>query len=542
MSASLWDDSDSDDNLPAEWEQTYQDNFVIYYNRLTRLSQKTHPISGRIKQLPSVLPKSWSSCPDKSGKTVYLNSETGCSTYSDPRLASALLTHSAKLNRGTQFKFDKFSSVNDILLNKDLRGFYALVTNSGCGLGLSIALHLVRHGATVICACVKCPENAIPICAETKAFGKNNIFVDSIMKSNNKDSCQLYWIPYNPFELYSIIQSVHILQSLNWPLHACIITDDLFPFAQWNFLQPFTKIVSCLSAMFSSKILCWFKSIFKSVRNYEIQVLNWIGKKVLPSWIPAYSCECSYKHFSYLTSDGFEISMQYNFLAPALFLDRLLKARFMNRSPISTTSSGNTLFDDSTLRIVIVSSEIHKEGNLQHCIKKLNISKMFQTIPRSSYDSMRQYANSKLCMLLFIREYQQRIRQHNEMNTFSVTTPTMLACTGCDPFSVYCIKQFFMNLCCLSIKNPFLLVLQIVYLLSRPFGMSLDQVIANPLLCAVHRVTTLEQLVTGHSKQMSYFDKCQPSTTLLDDLRVFELDFLSKTIFTNTVTIFREYE
>ncbi|KAK4475884.1 hypothetical protein MN116_001130 [Schistosoma mekongi] len=72
MSTNLWDDSDSDDNLPAEWEQAIQDDFVVYYN-----------------------------------------SETGCSTYSDPRLTSAVLTHSTKSNGSSQFKFDKFSGVDD---------------------------------------------------------------------------------------------------------------------------------------------------------------------------------------------------------------------------------------------------------------------------------------------------------------------------------------------------------------------------------------------------------------------------------------------
>ncbi|CAH8655619.1 unnamed protein product [Schistosoma haematobium] len=539
MSVNLWDDSDSEDNLPAEWEQTSQGNFITYYNRLTGLSQRPHPISGHIKQLPHVLPKGWSSCSDKSGRTIYLNLETGCSTYSDPRLAAALLTHSTKSIRSTQFKFDKFSSVNDILLNKDLRGFYVVVTNSGCGLGLSIAVHLVQYGATVICACTKCPENAIAVFDKTKAYYEGSITVDLTLKSVNKESGQLYWIPYNPLELHSIVQSV---RSLNWPVHACIITDDLLPpFAGWNFFQSFTRIVSCLREMIPSKVSSWFQSIFKFVTNYEIQVFNWFGKKIIPAWIPAYSCECSSKRFPYLTSDGFEVSMQCNYLAPALFLERLLKARFDSLPSLSTTSSDKT-FDSSTLRVVIVSSEIHKESNLQHCIKKLNITKMFQTTPTLLHDSMRQYANSKLCMLLFIREYHHLLRRFSETSTTSSTIPTIFTCTGCDPFSVYCSKQFLMNLYHWSIKNPFLLVLQIVYLLSRPFGMSLDQVIANPVLCTVHRVATLQQSITAHSKLIPYFDKCQPSTTLLDDLPLFELDFLSKTIFTDTMSIFCKYE
>ncbi|CAH8669397.1 unnamed protein product [Schistosoma rodhaini] len=540
MSVNLWEDSDSDDNLPAEWEQTNQDNFITYYNRLTGLSQRPHPISGNIKQLPNVLPKGWSSCSDRSGRTIYLNLETGCSTYSDPRLAAARLIHTAKSIRSTQLKFDKFSSVNDILLNKDLRGFYVVVTNSGCGLGLSIAVHLVQCGATVICACTKCPKNAIPVFDKTKAYYEGNIIVDLTLKSNNKESGRLYWIPYNPLELRSIIQSVH---SLNWPVHACIITDDLLPpFSGWNFFQSFKRIVSCLRAMIPPKVSSWFKSIFKFVTNYEIQVFNWFGKKIFPAWIPAYSCECSFKHFPCLTSDGFEVSMQCNYLAPALFLERLLKARFVDSSPSLLTTSPEKTFDSSTMRVVIVSSEIHKESNLQHCIKKLDIPKMFQTIPTLLHDTMRQYANSKLCMLLFIREYHQLIRHFSETSTNLSTIPTIFTCTGCDPFSVYCSKKFLVNLYYWSIKNPLLLILQIVYLLSRPFGMSLNQVIANPVLCAVHKVTTLQQSITGHPNQIPYFDKCRPSTTLLDDLPVFELDFLSKTIFTDTMNIFCKFE
>ncbi|KAH8864021.1 WW domain-containing oxidoreductase [Schistosoma japonicum] len=511
MSTNLLDDSDSDDNLPAEWEQAIQDNFVVYYNRLTRFTQKTHPISGHVKQLPRVLPRSWSCCYDKSGKVVYVNSETGCSTYSDPRLTSAVLTHPTRSNGSSQFKFDKFSSVNDILLNKDLRGFYAVVTNSGCGLGLSIALHLVRYGAVVICACAKCPENAIPLFDDTMPFNENNV-------TN--------------------------LQSLNWPLHACIITDDLLPpVAHWCFPQSFTRLVSCLGAMTSYTILYWLKSIFNNVKNCEIRVLNWIKKKVFSSWIPVSSCECLSKTFPRLTSDGFEMSIQCNYLAPALFLERLFKTRLVHTShSLSISSSGNGLFSDSALRVVIVSSEIHKESDLQHFVRKLDFAKMLRTIPASLYDNMKRYADSKLCMLLFTCEYQQRLRQCSRTSTLPLTTPTMLICTGCDPFSIYCSKRFLINLYYLFVKYPFLLLLQTVYFLSRPFGMSSDQVTANPIFCAVHRVTYSQQSITGHHKQIPYFDKCRLSTSLLNDIPAYELDLLSKTIFTHTMNAFCTYD
>ncbi|CAH8869011.1 unnamed protein product [Trichobilharzia szidati] len=493
MHANLWDDSDSDDDLPAEWEQTVQGDFIAYYNRLTGFTQKPHPISGHVKQLPSTLPKSWSSCFDESGKTLYLNSETGCSTYSDPRLASASLAYSRKLNMNHQFKYDKFSSVKDILLNKDLRGQYALVTNSGCGLGLSIALHLVKHGAVVVCACSKCPNKAIPLLKHTETHNKTGTIVDVISsKSAIQDSGQLFWIPYDPLQLSSITQSLDILQSLNWPLHFCIIADDMFPVVSphlWNFsfLKSFQ---SHLKAFFLQRTSGWLASISRYLRSYQSKVCKVIAKVLPSSWRPPLSCGCPSKLNSLLTTDGYEITMQCNYIAPALFLTGLFKTRYIHSSHSSDIQLNSSVHDQSSLRVVVVTSEVHKDASLDDfIIKRSNVSETFQAVPVSLVDRMKQYAISKVFMLLFVNEYQNRLREDSRNGGFSYPLPSIFACTGCDPFSVYCVRRCVLNFYYWFFTNPFLLLLQLVYLLSRPFGVCLDQATASPVFCAMDKFT-----------------------------------------------------
>ncbi|CAH8617774.1 unnamed protein product [Heterobilharzia americana] len=518
MSANLWDDSDSDDDLPAEWEQTIQGNFVVYYNRLTGFSQRIHPISGRVKRLSSALPKGWSSCVDTSGRIVYSNSETGCSTYSDPRLASALLTYPRKSNPIHQFKFDKFSSANDILLNKDLRGYYAVVTNSGCGLGLSVALHLIRHGAVVICACSKCPENAIPLFNKTKSLKEKETVLNlSVPNLVNEYSSQLFWIPYNPLKLSSIIESVQILQSQNWPLHACIITDDMLPPVTESYFLHLKRLGLSLERLIPVNVAHWFIFVFRFLKNYEIKVFKILGK-ILPSmWISPHSCECSPETFPSLTADGYEISIQYNYLAPALFLDELFKARSIHSSP-PPSFPNSSVFDKLNLRVVIVTSEVHKDSNLQHSINQPSILKVLQLVPTSLTERIKQYANSKLCLLLFVYKYQQYMSECSKVRQASFSMPSILACTGSDPFGVNCIKRSIRNLCYWCLQNPILMLMQVVYLLSRPFGMCLDQMAANPIFCVMDKFTSMQHPTFSHSKMIPYIDKCRPSTSLLETL------------------------
>lgn len=57
------------------------------FSSCNKKTQWTHPRTGCKKVIPKDLPFGWSKTVDESGKTLYVNQETGNKTYVDPRLA-----------------------------------------------------------------------------------------------------------------------------------------------------------------------------------------------------------------------------------------------------------------------------------------------------------------------------------------------------------------------------------------------------------------------------------------------------------------------
>ncbi|VDP69961.1 unnamed protein product [Echinostoma caproni] len=68
-------------------------------------------------------------------------------------------------------KYDKFSCVDEILLGRDLRGQFMVISAAGCGLPLRMASKLAAAGATVIAACPFCPPGAHPCPSDRSQIG-----------------------------------------------------------------------------------------------------------------------------------------------------------------------------------------------------------------------------------------------------------------------------------------------------------------------------------------------------------------------------------
>lgn len=144
-------DSDSEDDLPSGWEQkSTEDGNVYFVNTCTKKIQWTHPQTGRKKVIPKELPFGWSKTVDESGKTVYVQRETGNKTYVDPRLAFA--KEEKKHVHDFRQRFDGSSTAFQVLHGVDLSGKYALITGSNTGIGYETAKSLVRHGCSVLFA------------------------------------------------------------------------------------------------------------------------------------------------------------------------------------------------------------------------------------------------------------------------------------------------------------------------------------------------------------------------------------------------------
>ncbi|XP_028169074.1 WW domain-containing oxidoreductase isoform X2 [Ostrinia furnacalis] len=145
-------DSDSEDELPAGWEEKSTEDGNVYFVNTCDDSkiQWTHPRTGCKKVIPKDLPFGWAKEDDETGKTVYIHKDTGTKTYVDPRLAFAkeLKKH---VNDFRQH-YDSSSTAFQVLHGVDLSGKYALITGSNAGIGYETAKSMARHGCHILFA------------------------------------------------------------------------------------------------------------------------------------------------------------------------------------------------------------------------------------------------------------------------------------------------------------------------------------------------------------------------------------------------------
>ncbi|XP_068632667.1 WW domain-containing oxidoreductase isoform X2 [Battus philenor] len=116
----------------------------------TNKIQWTHPRTGRKKIIPKELPFGWTKRIDESGKTIYLQQDTGNQTYVDPRLAFA--TEEKNHVHDFRQRFDSSTTAFQVLHGVDLSGKYALITGCNAGIGYETAKSLARHGCNVLMA------------------------------------------------------------------------------------------------------------------------------------------------------------------------------------------------------------------------------------------------------------------------------------------------------------------------------------------------------------------------------------------------------
>lgn len=138
-------DSDSEDELPPGWtERANRDGSLIYVNTDTGATTFEHPRTAKRKTVPKELPFGWVQ-EVENGCAVFVNVETGQRTATDPRLAF-------KIEESTNFRqrFDSHSTCWQILEGMNLTGKTILVTGGSCGIGWETAKSLAFHGASVI--------------------------------------------------------------------------------------------------------------------------------------------------------------------------------------------------------------------------------------------------------------------------------------------------------------------------------------------------------------------------------------------------------
>ena len=100
--------------------------------------------------MPAALPFGWSS-QKVEGRTVYVDSLTRRTTFTDPRLAFARESRSSGQQQFRQ-KWDASSTALQVLHGRDLSGKVAVVTGAGSGVGRAAARALAFHNCRVVAA------------------------------------------------------------------------------------------------------------------------------------------------------------------------------------------------------------------------------------------------------------------------------------------------------------------------------------------------------------------------------------------------------
>jgi len=205
-------DTDSEDELPAGWEERVTaDGRVYYANHSQHTTQWQHPATGKKKRVAGELPYGWERKVTDSNHIYYVDHVNNKTTYTDPRLAFAVEDRGG-CNETAKQRYDGSSSAQQVLLGRDLTGKYAIVTGSDKGIGFETARSLALHGATVVMAC-RNMKSAL-------AAGK------SIRKERSK--AQVYAMYCDLNSLHSVRQFVTDYLSKKWPLHILVLNAGVF--------------------------------------------------------------------------------------------------------------------------------------------------------------------------------------------------------------------------------------------------------------------------------------------------------------------------
>ena len=148
--AAFLPETDSEDELPGEWEERATVGGSVYYaNHANSSTQWTHPRTGKRKTVSANLPFGWERLVLEDKKVVYVDNINKRTTYTDPRLAFAR----EETGSGFRQKHDASSTAGQVLHGRDLSGRTAVVTGGNSGVGHSTALALAAQHCSVILAC-----------------------------------------------------------------------------------------------------------------------------------------------------------------------------------------------------------------------------------------------------------------------------------------------------------------------------------------------------------------------------------------------------
>ncbi|KAL5021483.1 hypothetical protein ScPMuIL_000638 [Solemya velum] len=352
-------DTDSEDELPAGWEERVTlDGKVFYANHDTRVTQWTHPLTKKKKIVRGELPYGWERRLKEDGIVYYVDTINKKTTYTDPRLAFADNVKESPYD--FKQKFDGNSTALQVLQGRDLTGQYFIVTGASSGIGYETTRSLLLHGASITMAC-----RNLELAKTCRA---------QIMRERPEADVEVMHLDLSSLRSVKSFAEEYIGKKR--PLHALILNAGQFGIAYNQ------------------------------------------------------------------TEDGIEEIFQVNHLSH-FYLTTLLK---------------DVLISSAPARVVVVSSESHRYTDL--CLENLSEEKL--SPPQSKYSDMKAYNLSKLCNVLFMREF------HKQLSPLKVTS---LAVHPGNMVSTRLQRSWWLY--------------KLVFILARPFTKSLQQAAATTVYCAV---------------------------------------------------------
>ncbi|KAK3085657.1 hypothetical protein FSP39_006774 [Pinctada imbricata] len=233
-------DTDSEDELPAGWEERVTlDGKVYYANHENQATQWHHPTTGKKKEVKGDLPYGWEKKVSDEGLVFYVDHINKKTTYTDPRLAFA---EDVKKNPyDFKQKFDGNSTAMQVVLGKDLTGTYVVVTGANSGIGFETARTLALYGATVILACRNLDS------AEKSR--------QSILQERSQAKVEVMHLDLA--SLRSVKMFADEYRSKQWPLHLLILNAAVFglPYTRTEDDLEITFQVNHLSHFYLTKLL-----------------------------------------------------------------------------------------------------------------------------------------------------------------------------------------------------------------------------------------------------------------------------------------------
>ncbi|XP_053401007.1 WW domain-containing oxidoreductase-like [Mercenaria mercenaria] len=269
-------DTDSEDEIPAGWEERVTlDGEVYYANHSTEKTQWEHPTTGKRKSVKGDLPYGWERKIREDGVVFYVDHVNQKTTYTDPRLAFA----EDVSKKDVKQKFDGNSTALHILNGQDLSGKYAIVTGGNSGIGFETVRSLAFHGAHVVMAC----RNLVAA-KECR---------DKIVEERSKAKVEVMKIDLA--SLKSVQEFAEQYKQKQWPLHLLILNAAVFgqSYTQTEDGIELTFQVNHLSHFYLTKLL-WTVLMnsaparvvvvsSESHRSTDLNVCNLSEEKLSPS-------------------------------------------------------------------------------------------------------------------------------------------------------------------------------------------------------------------------------------------------------------------